>query len=290
MFQRDRDCVKDLFTKKFLYQRGIKIKTKTADGCTVTAETASTDSAVKNLKSVSSLTGKYEDKAWGSVEAFLDTNTDYKVVAKITKLLKGLTAKAKTETKKDIQFQGDLDYTQSNFTGFGTILASADKAVGKKLTVGAFVTHEGMSVGAQADFSLNGAAGSSALTDYGLGAQYCHKDFTASVQSEKKLDVLKGSCTHIYSSSTLLAAQADVNLAKGVDASITVGGQHTLDSDNTLLAKFQLKQGAGVVSGVWERVLNRNVKASFAVEFDATHFNIANPKLGVGLQLGDLSD
>jgi len=229
------------------------------------------------------------------VEGKANTNGDLNIeikdsfaqgfAAKMTgKLLADETEKEKTLAGGELSYKQGRVATALNldFLPSSSVLASKFSVVGGV---------EGIYLGAElvAEFS----ADAKKLVDYNIGTEFALKDYTFTVKTEKKLDLLHVLLTHKYDASRTLVGAAAFDLTDSKTtlptASIKFGGSYAADP-NTVYKMFvernAKKESSASLSfeQKWRSDVRLGVTSNCSVTDPSKH------KIGVQLSFGELTD
>jgi hypothetical protein len=260
----------DLLKKKYDFGKDVKIKTVTAGGLALESTVASGKGG--NLTGNVKTTLKTADI--GTFETELSTDGTTKATVTADKVSKGLVVKVSGTQK--LAGSVDVDYRQDFYAASaGADVSAEQRALRGSLVVG----FDGLSVGAAAEFD----ARAQAVTNYNAGVEYSQSDFTGSIVTANKADVINTSYLHRVSSDVSLGGLFSYDISSGA-RDLTVGGELVVDSATTVRAKANT---AGVITTVLvHRLPKPALQLTFTSQFQARDLS-APEKFGLSFLFGD---
>jgi len=286
----------DLFKKKFDDKKDFKYKVetknKTASGLVFTTggEFDSKINLTGNVKV------NYKNANFGEVEGSLSTAGPSKVEVKMKKLTKGLvvvvTGDTATSFKKNDNFDRATaklaaEYTQDFFAGAASIETAFTRT--NILAGSGVIGFDGLSVGGEIKFNTNKT---SDVEDYNVGAEYAGADFTATLKTEKKGNVLTASYLHKVSGDLTVGGQFSTKLdgtklESGSERTAGVAAEYKVDAQTGVKVRANTDRVAALA------VEHRLPKSSLAVGLAsswgiASDFSVPKPKdFGLSFTFGD---
>lgn len=234
-----------------------------------------------------------KDPSFGDTELNLCTASGaFTTKAKLKKLVDGATFTVsggygppkKGSNNTGFFAKADADYSQEFFAGKAALKFSdrlAPASAGLDLSASGVIGFQGLSVGGQVDLDATTAG----LKDYNLGVQYTAGDFTATLQTRQRADVIDASWYHKVNRNQTAGVQFTTNPFAG-SKQLTFATEYQLDVDTTLKAKAN---SDGVLSAACEhRLQNPRLKYNVAAEFNSVGAGIPKAsKFGLGFSFGD---
>jgi voltage-dependent anion channel protein 2 len=288
---------KDLFKKKYDFDNVVKITNKTSFGLTLT-----TTGKIFKDKISGSTKALYVDKSFGEAEGEVDTASG-KVWGKatFTKWLNnskfifngGLDPSSKDPLIKDnYSLKAEGEYRKDFLATTGAVLVGDEgKGLAALAEATGVIGFDGLSVGGQLKLKLDNAAQS--IADYNVGAQYEHKEFTATLLTESQGDVIRFSWFHKVSKDynlgvELISDEFD-HLSKPTDPRrrvLNIASDFQLDIDTLVKAKAN---NFGEISAVVEhRLTNPALIVAAAAQFKAQGSSRLTPEqFGLSLAFGE---
>lgn len=261
------------------FSRKLKIKTKASNGVSFTTE----GDMVSNKTILAKLSGSFTHTNSGLVFKKLQVTTNGRLISEaelpnvFTKGLK-LTAKiedgslAKNVHAKRVGVFG-WEFQQSNFSVDGAI--DVGSTIISKAAVYSF---DNVLIGAQAAFNYN----KSAVVDHNVALSYRGNDFTATLQTKKRFDVLSGSFHHHLSYDTVYSALFNYDLKSGQNT-LSVGGRYNADKLTTYAGKVE---SDGHASLALIQKIHPYLALTTSARVDVKNFDSDAHKFGIGLTLG----
>jgi voltage-dependent anion channel protein 2 len=261
------------------YSRKLKIKTKASNGVSFTTE----GEMASNKAILAKLSAGFTHRDSGVVFKKLQVTTHGRLVTE-TELPNFFTPGLKLTTKvedgsasknahaKRVGVLG-WEYQQPHFSVDGQVDLGASTI--RKSAVYGF---DNVLVGAQAAFNY----AKSAVTDHNVALSYRGTDFTSTLQTKKKFDVLSGSFHHHLSKDTVYSALFDYNLKSGHNH-LAVGGRYNADALTTYAGKVE---SDGHVSLVLVQKIRPFLSLTTSAHVDVKNFDGDAHKFGIGLTLG----
>jgi len=129
------------------------------------------------------------------------------------------------------------------------------------------------------------------LEDHNIGVQYQSGEFTGSLLTEKKGDVIRASAYHKYSRDIIYGAEfvsdeLDNLPTQPLRKILNVVLQEEIDSNTT--AKFRWSNSGDLGAAVEHRLTNPKLALLFSASFKTKgHSTFRADKFGVGLTFGD---
>lgn len=262
-------AVKDLFSKKYSFDRSITVKSTALNG----TELETVGQALPTGYA-GSAQAKYKNSDYGTWEAKFATSGTTTYSWESDKLQDGL--KVKLSGNEKPAGAVDLTYKQDS-----TALTASVKSSGKatSVTAAAVVGFDGVSVGGEVVYDVSGQA----VTDYNAAAQYTQLDFVAALKTANQADDIAVSYLHQCSKDCAFGGQLTYNIASG-QRTITAGGEYRVDANVTVKGKAN---NAGTITTMVEHKLPRQVTFRLTTEFDANTHSTVPEKFGLGLIFGD---
>jgi len=287
---------RDLWSKKFDFKNVLKTVHKTPIGLTLTTTTTFEPSSSNGNANI-----KYVDNSWGDVETELDT-TSGKAYAttNLTKLLSGskvtvsggLLGSKKPGDRNALSAKGAIEYSQDYFTvNASAMIGEEGKGPGlvSHLTGAGSIGFDGLSVGGEVKVKSDG--NDHQFEDHNIGAQYQSGDFTGTLLTEKKGDVIRASTYYKYSKEVTFGAEfvsdeLDNLPTQPLRKILNVVLQEEVDANTT--AKFRWSNSDDLGVAVEHRLTNPQLSLLFSATFKTKgHHNFRADKFGVGLTFGD---
>jgi hypothetical protein len=277
----------DLAKKKYDYKNSAKLTNKTSNGLTLETTGFLNESSVSAKAKVTQ-----KDPAFGETELNLCTASGaFTTQAKAKKLVDGATFTVsggycppkKGSSNTGFYAKAAADYNQEFFAGKASLKFSdrlAPASAGFDVSASGVIGFQGLSVGGQVDLDSNAS-----LKDYNLGVQYTAGDFTGTLQTRERADIIDASWYHKVNRNQTAGVQFTTNPFAG-SKQLTFATQYELDVDTTLKAKANSN---GVLSAAVEhRLQNPRLKYNVAGEFNSVGAGIPKAsKFGLGFSFGD---
>jgi len=287
---------KDLWSKKFDFKNYLKTVHKTPLGLTLTTTTTFEPTSSNGNANV-----KYVDNSWGDVEAELDT-TSGKAYAttNLTKLLTGskvtlsggLLGSKKPGDRNFLSAKGAVEYSQDYFTVNASAVVGEeggkDPGLVSHLTAAGTIGFDGLSVGGELKVK---ADSDRQLEDHNVGAQYQSGDFTGTLLTEKRGDVIRASTFYKWSREVTVGAEfisdeLDNLPTQPLRKILNVVVQEEVDANTTAKLRWSNSDDLGLA--VEHRLANPKLSLLFSASFKTKgHANFRADKFGVGLTFGD---
>lgn len=278
----------DLSSKKFKFCNTATFTNKASNGLTL--ETTGVLGA-NSVSAKAKVTQK--DPSFGETELNLCTKSGaFTTKAKAKKLVDGATFTVtggyqppkQNSSNTGFFAQAAANYSQDFFAGKANLKFSdrlSPASGGLDLSASGVIGFQGLSVGGAV--SVDATQGS--LTDYNLGVQYTADDFTASLQTKQRADVINASWYHKVNRNQTAGVQFTTNPFAG-SKQLTFATEYQLDVDTTVKAKANSN---GVLAvAVEHRLQNPRLKYNVAGEFNSVGAGIPQAsKFGLGLSFGD---
>lgn len=274
--QKYGDLIKDasdLLSKKYKFDKKVKITTKSADGVKFTSEgklkSKGFDATVKaEFAKDSFKVDKIELASAGTLVAEF----------KLAGLTDGLDLTFKAH--ESLRTAGTLSYGKLGATYKADSLrvdTEVDLINGPTVDASAVFGYQNVSVGATATF--NAGAKENQLSGYGVGLAYAGAGFSVGARTLNKFGNVEAGLIHAVNSNTKVAATAAFALPSGKGETapwtVAVGGSH-----GAVQAKIDT---SGKVSANYETKLNSCATLTFAAAVDATNLGSDKHSLGFGL-------
>jgi voltage-dependent anion channel protein 2 len=253
----------------YSYDRKLTVKSKTSSGVSFKAEGA-----------VSGKDGPISGKFTGGFKPFdgvevkkltLSSKSRLGVEASLKGVADGLTFTVVTDSGFDVVPQGltvKADYSTSAFTVNNDInvfksavKTSASFGFGDFL-VGGMVQYEGD------------------VKDFNAGLSYSGGDFSANLETKKKMSTVSAGYFQKLNSDINLAATVSAKLADPSSASLAVGCVYNVDSESEVASKID---SAGVLSLGYNQKITKGIKLGASAEINAAKFESDDHKLGLNL-------
>lgn len=261
------------------YSRKLKIKTKAANGVSFTTE----GEMASNKAILAKLTGAFTHSDSGVVFKKLQVTTHGRLVTE-AELPNFLTPGLKLTTKIE-DGSAAKNASAKRVSVFGWEFQGSNYSVDGQIDVGASTVRksavyniDNVIIGAQAAFNY----AKSAVTDHNVALSYRGSDFTSTLQTKKKFDVLSGSFHHHLSKDTVYSALFDYNLKSG-NNHLAVGGRYNADALTTYAGKVE---SDGHVSLVLVQKVRPFLSLTTSAHVDVKNFDGDAHKFGIGLTLG----
>jgi len=283
LFSKIGNQAKDLLSKKFDYKNQITVKNNVQSDLTIESTVSLADG--KDGKSKAGDIGgnvkaKYKNKDFGEFEGEIGTGGTLSGEVKATKLADGLTLTVKGTERP--QAKVTADYKQDSVAAsLALTVESSTNKVEPTLVVGA----DNFSVGGQVEYDT----AASDLSDYNFGAEFSQKDYTLSLKTQQKANVLVGSYFYTIPQKnaklrTQLGAQFDWNL-KSNDRVLALGTEHDVDESTTV--KSKVDTNAQIAAVVEHRLTNPALKVGLSALWNGRDRTTTPSRFGVALTFGD---
>jgi len=285
LFKKFGNNLCELLTKKYEYRTQATVKSKLDSNLTIettiaAGEKGTLEGAVK---------AEYNHEDYGKFEGKLCTESgcvsgEYKN----TKLMDGLTASAKFDTKPGGSVT--CDYQRENFSasvGVTHVVDNDKNTTDNTADVSAAVGHEGLAVGGSVSYSLQ----KSKLSDYSVGAEYQKDSYKVALKTQKGFDRLVASYFHSMQNrkpglKSEFGAKVETSTAHpSQGAVLTLGCEHELDKLTTVKGKVD-SSGTGAVF-LEHKLDNPSMKVSFSGQWGLLKRSATPDKFGVALTFGD---
>jgi len=163
----------------------------------------------------------------------------------------------------------------------GVTVESSTNKVEPTLVVGS----DNFSVGGQVEYDT----AASDLSDYNFGAEFSQKDYTLSLKTQNKANVLVGSYFYNIPQKaaklkTQVGAQFEWNL-KSNDRLLVLGTEHDVDDNTTV--KSKVDTNAQVAAVLEHRLTNPAVKVALSALWNGRDRTTTPSRFGVALTFGD---
>ncbi|CEG48891.1 voltage-dependent anion-selective channel [Plasmopara halstedii] len=261
------------------FSRKLKIKTTASNGVSFTTE----GEMVSNKAILAKLSASFKHENSGVVFKKLQVTTHGRLITEaelpniFTRGLK-LTAKiedgslAKSVHAKRIGVFG-WEYQHSKYSVDGAIDIGSTT-----ISKSAVYSFDNVLVGAQAAFNYE----KSAVVDHNVALSYRGSDFTATLHTKKKFNVLSGSFHHHLSYDTVYSALFNYDLKSGQNT-LSVGGRYNADRLTTYAGKVESN---GHVSLALIQKIRPYLALTTSARVDVKNFDGDAHKFGIGLTLG----
>jgi len=281
---------RDLWSKKFENKSFLKVVTKAPSGLTVTSN-ASIDNGING-----NLTAKYVDNSWGDVDTELDsTSGKAYATANFTKLVDGgkaslsggLLGSKKPGDKNSLSFKAAFEESQESFTVAGSAdFAELEKGdgFGAKINASATIGMDGITVGGEVKGKVDHEHH---IDDHNFAAQFQKDNFTASMTTEKKGEIIKTSYYYTPSKEYTVGAEFVTDgTTDTLRKVLNVASQCECNPDTT--AKFRWSSCGDFGAALERRLRNPNVALLVSANFKVKGTtDIRVDKFGVGFTFGD---
>uniref|UniRef100_A0A7S1C8S9 Porin domain-containing protein n=1 Tax=Bicosoecida sp. CB-2014 TaxID=1486930 RepID=A0A7S1C8S9_9STRA len=272
----------DLLTKRYKYERKVKVETKSRDGVKFTSEGKLAGKGFDGI-----LKAEYEQ---GNLKLNkLELSTAGKVAGELT--LKGLADGVELSFKAEegLRTSGTISagvlggsYTADAFR----VDADVDLINGPTLAAAAITKYEGFLVGGHAKFNVAPKEGADGLEDFGFALGYDGADFRAAATTTGKLAGVNVGLHHAVDANVAVAAGVSFALPSkdGGETdpwTLAVGGSYKLGADSDVQAKFS---SDGTIAANYQAKLNTCATLTLAASVDAA--NLGGDKHQLGLTLG----
>jgi len=268
----------DILNNDYCFDKKLKVKTKTANGVSLTVENVMSSSGVSGK-----LTSKFQPFDGIAVDK-LGVKTNGRVFAEATleNAFAGaqFTVSAEDGAGKSPAGSLSMSYNMDSIN----LDASLDFVRGPTLYAAGTFGYDGFVLGGEVKYNteFDDSDSNSKLEDYNGSLSYVGGDFTASLSTSNKASVYGVSIHHNVSADTQIATQFDFN-SKDSGKVLTLGGIYTVDSET----KFQGKiDSNGIVSSNWIQQVRPQVQLIASAQVDAKNFQGDSHKFGLSLILG----
>jgi len=269
----------DLVKKKYDFKNSLTLKDKVENMTLETGATVGDSGLVGTVKAVGT-------HGFGETETNIVTDGSVlEFKAKHTKLGQGLTVHL---TANGVKSCGQLlaEYQHDFVSASASVDATLE--LDTKFNGSVVLSHDRLAVG------LGGTYGTkySNFEDYNAGVEYSTKDFTATVQTKRRAELLAASYFHNVTHrtpglKTQVGAQLDVTLASpSTNYGLTIAAEHQLSKDMSVKAKVDT---AGTVATVVEhRMENPQFKLLVSAQWNLAKKSSSPDRFGVGVTVGDV--
>jgi len=268
----------DILTNDYCFDKKLKVKTKTANGVSLTVENTMSSKGVAGK-----LTSKFKPFDGISVKKLgVKTNGRVFVEASLDNALAGaqFTVKAEDGAGKAPSGSVDVDYTLNSLN----LNANLDFVRGPTVYAAGTFGFDSIVLGGEVKYNteFDDSDSGAKLEDYNGSLSYVGSDFTASLSTTNKASVYGVSIHHNMSRDTQIATQFDFN-SKDSGKVLTLGGLYTVDSHTKLQGKIDSN---GIVSSNWIQNVRPSVQVIASAQVDAKNFSGDSHKFGLQLVLG----
>jgi post-segregation antitoxin (ccd killing protein) len=279
LFSKLGQSIKDLLTKKYDYKNQVQVVNKVAPELSFESTVTAGDCKGKGCDLTGAVKTKYKNKDFGTIEGEIDTAGKLSGELALSTLAKGVEVSVKASDRPDGKL--NIQYRAENVSAtLGAAMQSATNKVDASVVAG----FDNFSVGGAAEYDTAAADAS----DYNFGSEYSQPDYTVTVKTQNKANVLVGSYFYNLPGRGKLpvqvGAQVDWNL-KSNARTVTVGTDVTVDEHTSARAKVD--SNANVSAAIEHRLSNPLMRIALSAQWDATKRTSQPERFGVGLTFGD---
>jgi hypothetical protein len=280
VFSKIGDSIKKLLTKSYEhdYKNQVKVINKVSAELTFESTVSAGDSK-KGGDLMGAVKTKYKNKDFGTIEGEIDTAGKLSGELALTTLAKGVEVTIKATDRPNGKL--NIQYKAENVAAtLGAAMESSTNKVDASVVAG----FDNFSVGGSAEYDTAAADAS----DYNFGSEYSQPDYTVTVKTQNKANVLVGSYFYNLPGRGKLpvavGGQLDWNL-KSNARTLTVGTDVTVDDTTSVRGKVD--SNAVVSAAVEHRLANPLMRVALSGQWNAASRSSVPERFGVAVTFGD---